>query len=89
MEVSREDAIIDLTKVEGDTFLGKAEATPQMLRSDEPDMPYRTFRDKVEHIASEIAYETERTVEIYMKGLDDRIAYCDGDGLVIEVNSSN
>jgi hypothetical protein len=82
MIVSRSDAIIDLTKAEGDALLGKAEATAAMLNWG--GHTYKTFRERLEHQASELHYETERTVLIYADDSEEPVARCDDEGFIIE-----
>lgn len=86
MQIDRQNASIELTTAEGNVLLGKAKATAAMLADrHHPSGAYKTLQDKVDHYASELAYETGRTVEIYMYGDDERIAvYKEDSGLVIE-----
>lgn len=82
MNVSRSDAIISLTKAEGEALLGKAEATADMLNWG--GHTYASFRERLEHQAVELHYETERTVLIYADDSEEPIARCDDEGLTIE-----
>lgn len=82
MNVSRSDAIISLTKAEGEALLGKAEPTADMLQWG--GHTYKTFRERLEHQATELNYETERTVLIYADDSEEPIARCDDEGLVIK-----
>lgn len=81
MKVSRIDATIRLTAEEGAAFLGKGETTPEMLTDVWASMrgrhsyTYKSFRERVESVAEGIHEESKRTVEIYMDGVDGRIAY--------------
>lgn len=85
MNIDRQNASIELTNAEGKVLLGQLNATPGMLADrNHPSGAYRTFKDKVEHRASELAYETGRTVEVFMDGRDERIAVCKEDELVVE-----
>lgn len=86
MHIDRSDASITLTANEGNVLLGKAEATPAMLvDKNHPAGSYKTFAERVEHRASELHYETDRTVVIYVDGeYESWIAVYKGDGLVME-----
>lgn len=80
MKVYKSDAMVELTPAEVAALKGESEATPDMLKSDGP-APYRNFRDKVEHVASELHYETERTVLVCDDAEGDTIARYGYDGL--------
>ena len=81
MQVSVQDAIIDLTAAEGAALLGTAEATTEMLVWH--GHIYGSFRERLEHQATELHYTAERTVLIFMDGEDDEIARCDDEGLTM------
>ena len=82
MRVSRSDAIIELTKAESDALLGKAEPTADMLQWG--GHTYASFREHLEHRASELHYETDRTVLIYADDSEEPVARYNDDGLIIE-----
>ena len=82
MRVSRSDAIIDLTKAEGDALLGKAEPTADMLNWG--GHTYETFRARLEHQATELHYETDRTVLIHSDDSEEPVARCNERGFIIE-----
>lgn len=91
MRISTSDASIELTAEEGAAFLGKAEATPEMLtvtlrdRKGEIEHTYRSYRERVEHAASELSYETDRTVLIFAGDGDEPVArYHEYRGLEID-----
>lgn len=85
MKVYKCDAIIELDAAEVPVFLGHAEATPAMLRDrNHPAGAYANFRDKVEHTASEIHHETDRTVLISDADSGDTLARYNEAGLVFD-----
>jgi hypothetical protein len=85
MKIDRQNAAIELTQDEADVLLGQAKATTAMLADKHhPSGRYRSFREKVEHAAAELHHETDRTVEVFADGIDERIAVYKGGELIIE-----
>ncbi len=85
MKIYRSDAILELTAAEVAALKDESKATPEMLAdSDHPNGAYRTFREKVEHRAAELHYETERTVLVCDDDEGETIARHRGDGLEFE-----
>ena len=85
MNIDKRDAIIELDPQEVDVFTGKTRATADMLRDKHhPAGSYPSFRDKVEHVASELHYETDRTVLICDADSGETLATYDERGLAPE-----
>lgn len=83
MNVDRRDALIELDAAEVSAFRGQTKATPKMLADKQhPAGAYSSFRDKVEHIASEIHHDTDRTVLICDVDTCDTLARYNERGLI-------
>lgn len=93
MKSSSIDANIRLTAEEGAVLLGKAEDTRE-IRTDtwvstrgRHYHTYNSFREWVEARAAGIYEERNRTVEIYVDGVDERIAHFDKEGLKFDIST--
>lgn len=82
MKAYKPDAIIELTAKEVAALRDESKTTPEMLvGSNHPNGGYRTFREKVEHRAAELHYETERTVLVCDDNEGETVARYRGEGL--------
>jgi len=81
MKTDRQNSIIELTADETVWFKNPDIEVPVRDLMGTHDHQYRSMRDKVDHIASEIYHETKLTVMIYTENEDNEVALYTETGL--------